>query len=145
MADSLKRWAALIFAAVVLLLYLVLVLLAFDKTGEASEQWARRLVLLGGIEALAFGAAGWLFGKEVSRQTIEQADARAEEAKASASAAAVERTAATEQAARARSDAVAAAQALKALAPAPQRDAPGGGPNPRQLADAILGRYEVAG
>lgn len=43
-------------------------------------QWARLQYLFGAVEALAFAAAGWLWGKEVHRQQAVSAERRADEA-----------------------------------------------------------------
>jgi uncharacterized membrane protein YbhN (UPF0104 family) len=140
-AEQIKKVAALVLAIVLVVVYLVLVGFAWGKTGEEAESWARRIVLLGGIEALAFAAAGWLWGKEVSRQTIEQANARANEANDG-------RSEAEAQATTAKADAVAAAQALRMLGPALEQSqslAGNAAAQPRQLATAILERYGVAG
>lgn len=139
--DAVKKWAALIVAGLLLIVYLVLVAVAWGKTGEAADAWARRLALLGGIEALAFGGAGWLFGKEVSRQTIEQANGRTADA-------AKKRDEAEAEGTEAKANAVAAAQALKMLGPQleqAQTITGAAAQQPRDLAAAILTRYGVAG
>jgi hypothetical protein len=139
--DAVKKWAALVVASVLLLVYLVLVAVAWGKTGEAADAWARRLALLGGIEALAFGGAGWLFGKEVSRQTIEQAKGRTADAEK-------QRDKANAEGTEAKANAVAAAQALKMLGPPleqAQTMSAAAAQQPRDLAAAILTRYGVAG
>jgi hypothetical protein len=40
-------------------------------------QWNRAIYLFGGVEAIAFSAAGYFFGKEVNRQRAENAEAAA--------------------------------------------------------------------
>jgi len=53
------------------------------KTGSASEmEWTRAVYLLSGVEAIAFAAAGFIFGREVNRQRAEKAEKRASEAQA---------------------------------------------------------------
>jgi len=50
------------------------------RTTSASElEWTRAVYLLSGVEAIAFAAAGFLFGKEVNRQRAENAERRATE------------------------------------------------------------------
>jgi hypothetical protein len=39
--------------------------------------WNRAIYLFGGVEAIAFSAAGYFFGKEVNRQRAENAEAAA--------------------------------------------------------------------
>ncbi len=52
----------------------------FRNVGVPSETWTRYTFLLGGIEAIAFAAVGYLFGKEVHRQQAEKAEKRAQDA-----------------------------------------------------------------
>jgi hypothetical protein len=48
------------------------------KTTNASElEWTRAVYLLSGVEAVAFAAAGFIFGREVNRQRAEKAEQRA--------------------------------------------------------------------
>jgi hypothetical protein len=49
--------------------------------------WNRSLVLFGSVEAIAFTAAGYLFGKEVHREQAQKAEQRADEKTAEAGAA----------------------------------------------------------
>jgi hypothetical protein len=54
-------------------------------TTEANEsEWARYVYVFGGIEAIAFAAAGFLFGKEVHRAQAESAEKRATDAEGKA-------------------------------------------------------------
>lgn len=138
-AETAKKWAALIVAAVALIAYAVLVAVAWDKAGDEAEAWARRLALLGGIEALAFAAAGWLWGKEVSRQVITQADSRVADAQRGAEQALAD-------AQQGRANAVAAAQSLALLSSATTPNvARGVWTSSDELAQAILAMYGVAG
>jgi hypothetical protein len=54
----------------------------FGLTGSAigEIEWGRNAFLYGGIEALAYAAAGFLFGREVNRQRAESAEANADKA-----------------------------------------------------------------
>jgi len=46
---------------------------------EPSEvQWTRAVYLLAGVEAIAFAAAGFLFGREVNRQQAENSEINAQ-------------------------------------------------------------------
>lgn len=57
-------------------------------TDSAMEiEWTRLVYLLTGVEAIAFAAAGFLFGKEVHRKQAEQAEKRADEASKTAASA----------------------------------------------------------
>jgi hypothetical protein len=60
------------------------------SSGADEILWSRSMFLYGGVEALAFAAAGFLFGKEVHRQQAESAEARAREKTNEAEAAAKE-------------------------------------------------------
>lgn len=68
-----KNTAALVVAAVVTAVYVVALILLWDKVGDGDTAWARRLVLFGGLEAIVFAAVGWLFGKEVNRHAVDAA------------------------------------------------------------------------
>jgi len=57
--------------------YLVALALAWAAIGEAADIWARRVVLLGGLEALAFSAAGAVLGVTVQRPAVKAAEKRA--------------------------------------------------------------------
>ena len=53
-------------------------------TRDQSE-WERWVFVFGAIEAIAFAAVGWVFGREVNRQRAEKAEQKAEQATADAS------------------------------------------------------------
>ena len=57
--------------------YLLYEMYTFAGTDQA-QMWERRMVLYGTVEALAFTAAGYLFGKEVHREQAEKAEERAD-------------------------------------------------------------------
>ena len=63
---------AIIVAVVVLVGFAGLLYHLFTISSGADERlWNRSIFLYGGVEALAFAAAGFLFGKEVHRQQAE--------------------------------------------------------------------------
>jgi hypothetical protein len=66
--------------------------------------WERYIYLYGAVEAIAFAAAGFLFGREVNRQRAEKAEATAHEK--------------TEEATQAKQDAAAAKEKGQSLAKA---------------------------
>jgi len=74
-------------AVAVLIAYGVVTWFLFKNVGVATETWTRYTFLFGGLEAIAFAAVGYLFGKEVHRQQAENAEKRADNATAEASAA----------------------------------------------------------
>ena len=49
-----------------------------------AQLWERRMALYGTVEALAFTAAGYLFGKEVHREQAAKAEQRADKKTADA-------------------------------------------------------------
>lgn len=66
-------------AAAILIFFGILLLYLLRQIGLPQEQWERTVYLLNGVEAIAFAATGYLFGKEVNRQRAEKAEQRAEE------------------------------------------------------------------
>jgi hypothetical protein len=55
------------------------VLLWISGSGMAELMWTRYIYLLTGVETVAFAALGWLFGREVHRQQVSDANQRAED------------------------------------------------------------------
>jgi hypothetical protein len=53
----------------------------FMWIGVGETQWARMVYLFGGVEAIAFAATGFMFGKEVHREQAEKAETRADDEK----------------------------------------------------------------
>jgi hypothetical protein len=47
---------------------------------DDERQWTRAIYLYSGVEAIAFAAAGFLFGREIHRQRADTAEERAEKA-----------------------------------------------------------------
>lgn len=45
-----------------------------------SQEWERWVYVFGAVEAIAFAAVGWVFGREVNRQRAEQAEEQASDA-----------------------------------------------------------------
>ena len=74
--------AQLIIASALLIGFAVLVvaMLAWAQT------WEQRIYVFGAVEAIVFTAVGWVFGREVHRQTAETAKQDAAEAKQDAKA-----------------------------------------------------------
>jgi hypothetical protein len=72
-------WAAL----AIVFAYVVFVLLAFVRADDKLPEtdWSRSVYVLLGVEALAFTAVGWLFGREVHRGEAQEAQKHADEAK----------------------------------------------------------------
>lgn len=69
------------FAVVLTVVFLVAALLLYQKTDtKESQEWERLVYIFAAIEALAFTAVGWIFGREVNRQRADAADKRADDA-----------------------------------------------------------------
>jgi len=78
-------YVGLAVAVLALFSFGLLILYLLSRTSNATElEWQRDVYLLSGVEAVAFAAAGFLFGKEVHRQQAEQATARADKAEGKA-------------------------------------------------------------
>ena len=67
----------LIISAVVLYIFWMLVKTMMGKTGAPDLEWNRAAYVFAGVEAIAYAAAGFIFGREVHRQRAEQAEQRA--------------------------------------------------------------------
>jgi hypothetical protein len=82
------RWNKLYYVAVGLVLFFgavaVFLLTSADDPSTSETVWNRRVYAYGAVEAIAFTAVGWLFGREVNRKAAEnatkQADAASKEA-----------------------------------------------------------------
>lgn len=68
---------ALVAAIIVLAAWLVLLSWLAFHTGATELQWARLGSVLGSLEAVAFAAAGALFGTTIQKQRVEDANERA--------------------------------------------------------------------
>lgn len=84
---------------------------------DQAQLWERRMALFGTVEALAFTAAGYLFGKEVHREQAAKAEQRADT-----------KTAEAERAKTEAADANAKGRDLRSLIEAKRRTRAGGGP-----------------
>lgn len=75
------------FVAISILIFYGLRLISMAKIASSSTEsiWAHHVYLTDGLEALAFSAAGFLFGKEVHRKQAEKAEKHASSAEARAS------------------------------------------------------------
>jgi uncharacterized integral membrane protein len=72
--------AALFVAIAVIIAWLLLLVWLVQRTDATEVIWSRLLVLLSSMEAVAFGAAGALFGTSIQRQRVADARTRAEKA-----------------------------------------------------------------
>lgn len=67
-------------AVTVVIAWLIMIGWLTQQTGATDLAWSRLLVVLGSLEAVAFAAAGALFGVQVQRQRVEDAHQHAEHA-----------------------------------------------------------------
>jgi hypothetical protein len=82
-AAAISGWA-LAAALFVLLAWLVMLLWLVVRVGSTEVEWARLFTVLSSLEAVAFAAAGALFGTTVQRQRVKEAVDRADKADARA-------------------------------------------------------------
>jgi hypothetical protein len=78
--NNTKSGAPTFIAVVFLIGFAVYVVYLARMTDLEDKIWTRHTYLLGGIEAVAFAGAGFLFGREVHRGQAENAEKRADEA-----------------------------------------------------------------
>ncbi|MBI2387604.1 MAG: hypothetical protein HYV14_16580 [Elusimicrobia bacterium] len=86
MDDANGKWTpVLLVGAIAVLAAFGLVLRhMLQITGTADERtWTRAIYLFGSVEAIAFAAAGFLFGREVHREQAAKAERRADTAEKS--------------------------------------------------------------
>src|SRR5262245_24378171 len=79
-SEAKLKGFGLIAAITVLAAWLGLLYWLILHTSATDAEWARLLVVLGSLEAVAFGAAGALFGTTIQRQRVQEAQERAEKA-----------------------------------------------------------------
>src|ERR1051325_3701224 len=54
-------------------------MMSLAQANAAEPLWSRSAYIYGGVEAIAFAAAGFLFGREVHRKRAEEAEKRADD------------------------------------------------------------------
>lgn len=147
-------------ATLIAVIYIIFAVIAFNRADDSDideSAWLRTAFVIQGIEAIAFTAIGWLFGREVHRGEAKVAEKQAEEAKQDAKQAqaetgearqaavgAVERAAAAERDGQRLAEAIRARAAVPKSAPSPggyERAPAGGGP---AEADDLVGLKALA-
>jgi hypothetical protein len=78
MFDAFKNWSALTVAVAAVAVFGVATVYMFRHTD--SQNWERLVYLFGAVEALAFSAAGFLWGREVHREAATSAKDEAKKA-----------------------------------------------------------------
>lgn len=77
--------AKIAFAVVVVTGFAVFaIFLVSNADTQNQSEWERWVYVFGAVEAIAFAAVGWVFGREVNRQRAENAEDAAEQAAESA-------------------------------------------------------------
>ncbi|HPW73569.1 MAG: hypothetical protein WAZ20_09565 [Methanothrix sp.] len=61
---------------IIIAAWLILVYFLLINRGESELLWSRSMFVFGSVEAIAFAAAGYYFGKEVHRERADKAEAR---------------------------------------------------------------------
>jgi hypothetical protein len=96
--------------------FAVLVAYMLDNSGAkvVEKVWSRRLYIFGAVEAIAFTAVGWVFGREVHRSEAKTAKEQAAAAQKSVAAAQEAASAKAEEAATERTKGATLAHAVRA-------------------------------
>jgi Kef-type K+ transport system membrane component KefB len=77
LADIPKNQLAGVVTAVVLAGFAAFIVYLLVDISAGETAWSRRTYLFAAVEAIAFAAVGWLFGKEVHRERAETAEKKA--------------------------------------------------------------------
>ena len=98
-----RKWGATLGVAVlILILFMAMAVFLInwaDDPGTTDSIWGRYLYVFGVVQAVAFTAVGWVFGREVNRTAVDQASTDAAKSKATAEAATSAATASAVEAA----------------------------------------------
>lgn len=73
--------AATVIGVIVLLGFAVFIVYLLRQLSAGETEWSRAMVLFGGVEAVAFAAAGYFFGTQVQRGKVGEAQQEAQAAK----------------------------------------------------------------
>jgi hypothetical protein len=77
--DSRLTMVRISFAVVLLIVFLAATYILYQAADtQNTQEWERLVYIFGAIEAVAFTAIGWVFGREVNRQRAETAEKRAD-------------------------------------------------------------------
>lgn len=78
--DWFKQPLAGAVAVASLIVFTITAVYLLRRVSSTDLAWSRRVYVFGALEAIAFAAVGWLFGKEVHRERAEAAEQRAADA-----------------------------------------------------------------
>jgi hypothetical protein len=68
-----------LFAVIVVAAFAVFAYFLVDNADTTDQrEWERWVYVFGAVEAIAFAAIGWVFGREVNRERAEKAETRAD-------------------------------------------------------------------
>jgi hypothetical protein len=137
--DAGDRPKTVIYAAIAILLAFAVLVgwMLYTANSRNGTTWDRQLYIFASVEAIVFAAAGALFGIEVKRQQVSEADRRAEHASERASEALDSEKLASADAQRAKALAAATRGALAAASQA--GTGTGGAPNVPGARGALAG------
>ena len=80
-----RYWSTFVLAVVLVVLFAMGCLMMYYAADNAEEKlWGRYEWVFGALQAVAFTAVGWVFGREVNRSTAETATKQVETARAEA-------------------------------------------------------------
>jgi LPS sulfotransferase NodH len=82
--DWLKESLAAVVTVVSLIGFTILAIYLLKRISSNDLAWSRRVYVFSAVEAIAFAAVGWLFGKEVHREQAQAAERRATDAESRA-------------------------------------------------------------
>jgi hypothetical protein len=82
-----KELVTILVAVLAIVAFGVVIAVLFARLDLSDREWTRATYLLNGVEAVAFAAAGFLFGREVNRQRAEKAEEAVDKANSDAQAA----------------------------------------------------------
>lgn len=75
--ETLKDLTAPILGVVILVAFAIFIVYLVRNLNLQETQWTRAIFLFGGVEAVAFAAAGYFFGTQVQRGRVEAAQSEA--------------------------------------------------------------------
>jgi hypothetical protein len=79
-----KGTTATVIGAIAIVAFGVFCVYLMKHVGAAQTEWDRLVYVFGGVEAIAFAAAGYFFGREVHRERANKAENKADKAEGDA-------------------------------------------------------------
>lgn len=78
--DAARDMVAVAVGVAILVAFGVFIVYMLRNLGIPDNEWTRAMFLFGGVEAVAFSAAGYFFGTQVQRGRVQEAKSEAEAA-----------------------------------------------------------------